>query len=55
MWRYLDRRRMVATTLRIAGPPYIEVTVTAAVTIGTGAGGAKVPARVVSALQKLVS
>ena len=54
VWRYLDRRRPVATTLHITGPAYTEITVTAAVAIRTGAGGANVQARILSALQSFL-
>jgi hypothetical protein len=54
VWRYLDRRRPVATTLHITGPAYTEITATATVAIRTGAGGANVQARILSALQNFL-
>jgi uncharacterized phage protein gp47/JayE len=54
VWRYLDRRRLVATTLHLTGPAYTEITVTATVAIRTGAGGANVQSRILSALQNFL-
>jgi predicted phage baseplate assembly protein len=54
VWRYLNRRRMVATTLEVTGPSYVQVTVTATVAIRTGASAASVIPRVVDALSKFL-
>ncbi len=51
VWRYLNRRRLVCTTLVVTGPQYVEVTVTATVQSRTGASAAKVSQRIQAGLQ----
>jgi hypothetical protein len=51
VWRYLNRRRLVATTLKVTGPIYTQVTITASVSIRAGASPASVTARIQSALK----
>jgi predicted phage baseplate assembly protein len=55
VWRYLNRRRMVATTLEVVGPSYVQVTVTATAAIRTGSSAASVVPRIVAALNTFLS
>jgi hypothetical protein len=55
VWRYLNRRRMIATTLEVSGPSYAQVTVTASIAIHTGASAASVIPRVVIALEQFLN
>jgi hypothetical protein len=50
VWRYVDRRRMLTSVVRVAGPEYVEVSVAASVHLLAGASAAKVSARVLAAL-----
>jgi predicted phage baseplate assembly protein len=50
VWRYLNRRRMICTTLELVGPQYVQVTVTAQVRSRTGASQANVATRIKTAL-----
>lgn len=50
VWRYMNRRRMLTTTLFVAGPQYVEVTVSVSVQLLTGASTSKVSARISTAL-----
>ncbi len=50
VWRYMNRRRMLTTMLNVAGPQYVEVTVSASVQLLTGASPSKVSARISAAL-----
>jgi hypothetical protein len=50
VWRYLDRRRLVATTLEVTGPVYTGITITASVAVRAGASPANVQARIQNAL-----
>ena len=54
VWSYLNRRRMLTTMLHVAGPQYVEVTVTASVQLLPGASAAKVPARITAALNSFL-
>jgi predicted phage baseplate assembly protein len=51
VWRYLNLRRLVCTTLVVTGPQYVEVTVTATVQSRTGASAAKVTQRIQAGLR----
>jgi len=55
VWQYLNRRRMAATTLEVRGPSYVQVTVTSAIAIRTGASAASAIARVVDALNSFLN
>lgn len=55
VWRYLDRRRMVCTTLQIIGPQYVEITVTSNVRVRTGASAKNVRNRIVAALDAFLN
>jgi hypothetical protein len=50
-WQYLNRRRLVATTLKVTGPIYTQITITASVAIRAGASPTSVTARIQSALR----
>jgi predicted phage baseplate assembly protein len=53
-WQYLNRRRLVATTLKVTGPIYTQITVTASIAIRAGASPANVIARTKSALRSFL-
>jgi hypothetical protein len=55
VWRYLDRRRVICTSLRITGPQYTEITVTATVRVRAGASPANVNARIIAALNAFLN
>jgi hypothetical protein len=50
VWSYLNRRRMLTTTLYVTGPQYVEITVTASVQLLSGASSTKVSNRIAAAL-----
>jgi hypothetical protein len=55
VWRYLDRRRVICTSLRITGPQYTEITVTATVRVRAGASPTNVNARIIAALNAFLN
>jgi hypothetical protein len=50
VWRYLNQRRLVATTLQVTGPEYLKITITASVVTRAGASPTNVQTRVNNAL-----
>jgi predicted phage baseplate assembly protein len=50
VWRYLNRRRLVATTLQVTGPEYLKITITASVVTRAGASPTNVQTRIKNAL-----
>lgn len=54
VWRYLNRRRMICTVLKVAGPEYAEITITASIKVRTGASAGKVHDRIVAALDNFL-
>jgi len=54
VWRYLNRRRLVATTLEITGPDYVMITVTATVATRTGSSASSVQVRIIKALKEFI-
>jgi len=53
-WQFLNRRRLVATTLKVTGPIYTQIAVTASVVLRAGGNPASVTARVQTALGKFL-
>lgn len=53
-WQYLNRRRLVATTLKVIGPIYTEIIVNASVAIRSGGNPASVTALIKSALRNFL-
>jgi hypothetical protein len=53
-WQYLNRRRLVATTLKVTGPIYTQIIVTASVAVRSGGSPASITARIQSALRNFL-
>jgi hypothetical protein len=55
VWRYLNRRRTLCTNLKVIGPQYVLVTVSATAKARVGASTAKVQTRITEALNSFLN